>query len=281
MKIETSKYNESYGIKLLQSLTKKGLYLFTTDEARQTGEELNINYGSVRKILMKMEDAGWIIRLRGGLYATTGELPGNIQVHPFAIATRLVEPSAISHLSALNFHRLLEQIPIVVTATTPKNYVTPSMRKGEKQGSRHTWEVQGTSYEYVRIKPEHFFGVDQVWVDELCQVPMFDKERTILDGFVNPKLFGGMGEVLGIIEDNVRRLDLNKLVEYALRYDKDSVIKRAGWTLERIGADQEIWTPLKDVPVSSYRLLDPSGPRGGEYNKTWMIQENLWLRNNE
>lgn len=273
-----SSFRHTAGTGLLQALAQEGRYLFSTDQAREVGERLGIGYGFLRKLLSDLEASQWILRIKGGLYATTGELPGNIHVHSFAVATRLVEPSAISHQSALNFHGLTEQVPVMVTASTPKSYVTPSMRQGGKKGPRHAWTVAGVSYEYVRIKPEHFFGVEEVWVDTRFRVPIFDKERTLLDGFIHPAQFGGMGEVLGLMEENAPQLDLKKLVQYALQYDKGAVIKRLGWALAHMGVEETIWSPLKAVPLSSYRLLDASRPRGGAYDKTWMIQNNLTLK---
>lgn len=67
--------------------------------------------------------------MRRGLYTTIGmESVANI-THSFLIATHLVQPSAISHWSALQHHGLTEQIPQIITASTPTKVVTPSMRE--------------------------------------------------------------------------------------------------------------------------------------------------------
>jgi len=277
--LEPPGYTNTLGIRLLKAITQYSFYVFTTGEALQEAEKLGISAEYTRQILMKLTKAGWITRLRGGLYATTGELPGNAMVHPFAVASRLVEPSAISHLSALNFHGLSEQIPLLVTATTSKKFVTPSMRTEEKKRSRHTWEVEGTSYEYVTVKPEHFFGIEEVWIDNYSRIPIFDKERTMLDGFIAPKLLGGIGETLGLLEENLQALNVKKLVEYTLRYGKGAVIKRVGWALDRLGIEPKILKPLQEFSVSSYHLLNPSGQQAGEYERKWMLRNNLWVRN--
>lgn len=269
--------NEPLGFRLLRTLTQEGLYIFTVGEAREIGESLDIGYGHLRKLLSELETRRWITRLKGGLYATSGGLLGNIHVHPFAIATRLVEPSAISHHAALNFHGLTEQIPRIITATTPSHFVTPSMRNpvDKKDHEPHGWHIDGTSYTFTKVKSEFFFGVQQVWVDERFRVPIFDQERTLLDGFVSPQSLGGMGEVLGILEESQDRLDLEKLVGYAIRYNKGAVIKRLGWALETVGVPDDVLRPLKDKKVTAYHLLDPSRPKTGPYRKAWMIQNNL------
>jgi predicted transcriptional regulator of viral defense system len=223
---------------------------------------------------------GWIRRLRDGLYAGTGTLLGDVDIHPFAIATHLVSPSAISHWSAMSHHGLTEQIPRAVTAFTPKRFMTPSMRTTAKQGSmsKQAWEVEGVRYEYVIVKPEFFFGIEEIWVDQNFKVPITDKERTMLEGFASPRLLGGMGEVLGILSEHISEFDLHKLVGYALRYGKASVIKRLGWALEQAGAPVSVSAPLAEVPISGYRVLDPTRPRTGPCDGRWMIQNNLAAR---
>jgi len=71
------------------------------------------------------------------------------------------------------------------------------------------------------------------------------------------------------------RLDLARLVEYALRYDVGALIKRLGWSLEQMGVADEVVAPLRDYPVKAWYRLDPRGEGDGEYNPRWHIVENL------
>ena len=203
-------------------------------------------------------------------------MPGGVQVHPFAVATSLVEPSAVSHWSAMSYHGFTDQIPHIVTAFTPQKVVTPTMRRSNaKIGTRHSWDVWGSRYEYVTVIPDHLFGIEDVWVDERFRIPITDKERTVLETFVSPRLFGGIGEALATIEEHIHELDLEKLVGYAVQYGKASAIKRLGWALERLDAPQEFVDPLEKIPIKGFRLLDPTRPRRGPYDKKWMIQNNF------
>ena len=261
---------------LLQELANQGLFIFTVGEAKTAAAKMGISDNYLSQVLSHLSQAGWIIRLRRGLYAGTGSLPGGVQVHPFAVATRLVEPSAISHWSAMSYHGFTDQIPHIVTAFTPQKVVTPTMRESNaKIGRKHSWDVWGARYEYVTVIPDHFFGIEDVWVDERFRIPITDKERTILETFVSPRLFGGIGEALATLEEHIHELDLEKLVGYAVRYGKASAIKRLGWALERLDAPQEFVDPLEKIPIKGFRLLDPTRPRRGPYDKRWMIQNNL------
>src|SRR5665648_540373 len=137
----TGEYGLSTGIALASSLAAAGLYVFTSDDAVEVRPP-GVGPATVRPLLKSLADAGWITRLRRGLYAGTGRLPGGVDVPPFVIATSLVTPSAISHLSALAFHDLTDQVPLVITASTPRKVVTPTMRQGARgEGGRHVWRV--------------------------------------------------------------------------------------------------------------------------------------------
>jgi len=269
-------YGNTKGLSLLQELANQGLFVFTVEDAKTLASRIGLSDNYLSQVLSHLSQAGWIIRLRRGLYAGTGSLPGGVQVHPFAVATRLVEPSAISHWSAMSYHGLTDQIPHIVTAFTPQKVVTPTMRRSNaKIGRKHSWDIWGARYEYVTVILDHFFGIEDVWVDERFRIPITDKERTILETFVSPRLFGGIGEALATLEEHIHELDLEKLVGYAKRYGKASAIKRLGWALERLEAPPEFVDRLKEIPIKGFRLLEPTRPRRGSYDKRWMIQNNL------
>jgi predicted transcriptional regulator of viral defense system len=273
-------YADTWGLQLLRELFGAGRFLFTTEEAKVAGARLGLPAGYLSQLLSRLAASGWLRRLRRGLYAGTEAFPGGGQVHPFAIATRLVVPSAISHWSAMNYHGLTEQVARVVTAITPRKVVTPSMRggRGSRKPTKHTWDVAGVQYTYVSVTPAHFFGIEEVWVDQWCQVPMTDQERTLLDGFVAPRMVGGMGAVLSMLEDHVHHLDLAKLVRYALRYGTASVAKRLGWALEQAQVPASVLAPLQALPVAGFRVLDPTQPARGPCDRRWMLQDNLSAR---
>ena len=269
-------YGNTKGLNLLQVLADQSLFIFTVGEAKTAAAKMGISDNYLSQVLSHLSQAGWIIRLRRGLYAGTGSLPGGVQVHPFAIATRLVEPSAISHWSAMSHHGFTDQIPHIVTAFTPQKVVTPTMRESQgKKAGKHAWDVWGTRYEYVTVIPDHFFGIEGVWVDERFRIPITDKERTILETFVSPRLFGGIGEALSTLREHIQGVKLENLVEYAIRYGKASPAKRLGWALERLEVPAGFLDDLEKIPIKGFRLLDPTRPRRGPYDKRWMIQNNL------
>ena len=251
--------------------------MFTADDAVQAAERAGIGRGYVRELLLQLVKSGWLIRIKRGTYAWTGSLPGGNQVHPLVVATRLVLPSAIAFWSAMSHHGLTEQVPQAISCCTPKKVVTPSMRRTitRKNGGRHAWEIGGIRYEYTTIKPEHFFGVEEVWIDQSFRVPTTDRERTVLDLFAHPHMFGGMGEAIAVLTEHIDALDTDKLVSYAVRYAKSSVARRLGWTMSRVGIDDDVLKPLLTMITTGFRPLDPTRPRQGPCDPVWRVQDNI------
>lgn len=275
--METLKPSDSQGKRLLRQLFLQGNRIFNMQDATAAAISEKIPNNQLKKILSNLAKHGRILRLRRGLYVGAGLLQEQIDTHPFVIATHLIQPSAISHWSALQHHGLTEQIPQIITASTPHKVVTPSMRKPMliRAETKHAWEIAGVRYEYITVQQKHFFGIEKIWLDEHFQIPITDKERTLLDVFIYPKMFGGIGEALGILDNALANIDIQKLINYAIQYDKKSLIKRLGWSLEYFGISAKQLKPLLKIPINYYCRLDPSAPAIGACDKRWMIQNNL------
>ena len=267
------------GLQLLRDLADNGKFVFTLDEARQAAQSLPvpISTATVPQALARMAESGWIQRLRRGLYIGTAELPGFARVPSFAIATQLIAPSAISHWSALSFHGLTEQLPCNVFSTTSKKVVTPSMRASHRSPGRekHAWIVGEVAYRYRTVRPRFFFGWEWVWLDEHFRVPIFSKERALLDMFASPHAFGGIGVALEILEHHLGEIRIPKLVDDALQYGVTSVCNRLGWCLQETGSSDRQTSRLRRIPAAGFSLLDPGSPAQGSYDKHWKVQVNL------
>ena len=275
--IESQEPTESQGVRLLRQLLLCGKYIFNMRDAMVAATLEKIPNKQLRKILSNLAKHKRVLRLRRGLYVSIGLLSEQTNTHPFVISTYLIQPSAISHWSALQYHGLTEQMPQIITASTPSKVVTPSMRekRSHELKLKHAWEIDGVRYEYINVQQKHLFGIEKIWLDEHFQIPITDKERTLLDVFIYPKMFGGMGEAFGLLENSLAIIDIQKLVDYAIRYGKKSVIKRLGWVLEYFSVSDKQLKPLLQVPISYYCRLDPSAPAKGSCDNRWMIQNNL------
>ena len=268
-------YGTPAGVSLARALANAGAFIFTTADARRLAPR-DVRVSQIPALLKLMVDAGWLVRLRRDLYAGTGRLPGGVDVPAFAVATALVTPSAVSHWSALAHHDLTDQVPVVVTVTTPRKVVVPSMRSTSASGeARHVWRAGGVQCQFVTVREPRYFGIDSVWIDDRFRVPITDRERTVLDLFAMPGFFGGLAEGMAVLERAQGDLDLGKLVEYGVRYGTVAAAKRLGWALEHTGASAAAVEPLRRVAASHYSLLDPGRVRRGHHDRLWMVIDNL------
>lgn len=270
-------YSGAQGLLLLEALDAAGKLVFSSGEAVEAGRERGLAPRQAGHVLQRLVAAGWLRRIKQGLFAVTGKLPGSVAAHDFAIATAIHVPSALSHRTALNLHGLSEQVPRIITCMTTAKVVTPAMRVGAR-GARERgaeWNVEGLRIRFVTVVPSRYFGVEDVWVDSRTRVPATDRERTVLDLFATRRGGSGIGEALGVLEEHVGSLDLPKLVSYAVRLGVTTVAKRLGWALERSGVDDGVLAPLLSLPAGEVQPLDPRGPRRGSLIPRWKLRDNL------
>ncbi len=259
-------------LRLVRSLASEGNRIFTVARAKELSAAAGLTDGYLRQALHHLTKSGWLLRLRKGLYALSPVMPGVTSAHEFEIAMALVPHGAVSHWSAMQYHGMTEQIPRKVFVLTSTDHPIPQSRsKDRREGSGI--EVAKTIYQFIRVKPERFFGTDKVWVSE-ARVMITDPERTLLDGLMMPWHCGDFAEVLHAFEVRKDRLNLDRIVGYALRVDA-AAAKRLGWVLEQQGVRPDRLASLLKLPIKGYRTLDPNGPRKGPCNSRWMIQENL------
>ncbi len=274
--MKPSTYAQSHGIRLLETAVQELGPLFTRRALEPLAKRQGLSSGHLSKLLSLLNASGQIAILKRGVYAVHSPLYAG-EIHPFAIASVLVEPSAISHWSALSHHGFTTQLPPMVQASTPSKVITPEMRQGKalRPRNRAVWQVLDVEIEYIHVHPRCFFGHQPLWVNPWQQVAITDPERTALDLIARPDILGGMSAAIEILEENLPRLDIPRLVEYALRYDVGALVKRLGWILDHLGVRAEVLETLQAYPVSTWYRLDPQGARSGTYHPRWRVIENL------
>jgi len=263
------------GIELVRKLAESGDRIFTLERVRELAPSVGLSAGYLRQALHHLARSGWVVRLRKGLYSLSSSVSGVSPLHEFEVGMALVHPAAISHWSALHHHGLTEQLPRRVFVLTTTGTSIPRLigTKRKKRKSDKGYPVGGTIYQFVQVKPERFFGIEETWVGE-TRIKMTDLERTLLDGLMMPRYCGDFAEVLHAFQVRGPHLDRGNIVRYSLKRDA-ATGKRLGWILEQQGIGSSRLRPLLAIPSKGYRVLDPTGSRRGSCNRRWMIQENL------
>ena len=270
-------YAQSQGMILLNRVVETVGPLFTVEQVKSTASGLDLTSQRINGLLSQLAQAGWIERVKQGTYAARAPLFGTA-IHPYAVAAALVSPLAISHWSALSHHGLTTQIPPMVQASTTAVVVTPEMRRGTayRPRGRAAWRALGLEFEFIRVQTGRFFGFQDEWVSQWHRVQITDPERTMLDLFATPQVFGSLQTGLETLEAYWGQFDLDKLVAYALRYAVGATINRLGWALETLGAPESTIAPLRACPVRAWAQLDPTGPPGGTPVTGWQLRNNLY-----
>ena len=201
-------------LRLIQALFERpgSGRVFGSDDALVAGTEMGMSPSHVYKLLSEMSgDAGLLVRPRRGLYVMRPPLGGRDPVRPIAIAVGAVPGSVVAGQSALAHWDLIDQAPMHVetlVTTTP-----PTWRAGiEHRGRQTVWRIPGAAFQYRHVRGDEMFGISTVRLDSETEVPMFDRERTVLEQFaiapaVGEELFAAHGE----------DLDRKRLHEYAKR----------------------------------------------------------------
>lgn len=250
--------------RLITSLSSKGRGVFTLSDAQKsTGN----SSATTRKLVHDLVQKKWLIRLTGGKYLIVPFEAGEEGEHTenwFVIAKNLIEPKPyyISHYSALDIHEMLTQPALTVYISTP-------IRRIPKK-------ILGATFRFIYTKPQTLWGLEDSWVTQSQKVKVSDLERTIIDCLDRPDLCGGVSELAKGLWTKRNEIDYQKLVDYALKHDKKSVIKRLGFILETYSfGSKDTLSKLKKELTSSYTLLDPSLPASGKFRSSWKVRANI------
>jgi predicted transcriptional regulator of viral defense system len=269
-------YSQSKGLELLELAVQEFGPIFTLDQLKPIAMKQQISDTHLRVLISSLASADWIDIIKRGTYVVNSPLYSG-EISPFAIAAALIQPIAISHWSACSHHGFSTQSPKMVQASTPKKIVTPEMRKGKAHSprGRAVWQAYELDFEFIHVKRKLFWGFEKLWVSSWHQVEITDPERTALDLIARPDIFGGVSAAIEILENSLGLIKVRNLVGYALKYDVGSVIKRLGWSLEKLGVPEENLKLLQTYPVKRYYPLDPNLDEDAPKNTRWKVLENL------
>ena len=237
-----------------QTLLQHELYAFSS---RTVADLFHLDKFQATRLLQRMERDGLIAAVERGKYLLLGLTPEKVFSNPLYIGSNLASPAYVSFWSALHFHGLTEQVPLTVFVATTKR---------KSQTAFH-----GTRYQFVTIKPQAFFGYCRETVDGL-PVLVADEAKSILDSLTLPEYAGGITEAAKALQIALseQMLDVNELIEYAVRLKNGSLASRLGYLLETLHQ------PVEGLPASSGPvLLDPRQTQRGAFHSRWKLYVNI------
>lgn len=249
-------------------LSKEELYLISRAEFERqkliTSEFAKHLFGNTKKtadILDTLTRKGRLIQLQRGKYLLVPIKAPNQQWMPneFIIASLWMGdiPYYIGYFTMYNYWGYTDQIPQTVFVLNTKK----SIKK----------LIANVRYEAVKIDKKKYFGVQKITI-EGEEVSISDRERTLVDFIFNP--IESFDTVQTTLRDNLKKIDLEKFIEYLTLFPLISVRKRAGFFLEKLGCESSLLAILKKSIGNehTYVVLNPTKKsRKGKTNRKWKI----------
>jgi predicted transcriptional regulator of viral defense system len=230
---------------------------------------LGISYDHARQVLHRLARDRWLAMVRPGKYELIPAERGEYafpDTNPLFLGSLLVEPYYFTYSTAAFFHGLSTQAGQTVYLAATR-------------GRTHSMLVREKEYRVV-IQPEHkFFGYFETDAYG-SRVNMAEPEKTVLDSLDRPDYAGDIPEVAGMLQLGKSRLDWQKLVEYAVRFQSQSLLQRLGYLIDRLNLaiDPGVRDQLLAVASGNTKCYLGQPRRwhtGGDYNATWRIVDNI------
>ena len=266
----TNRYHISFktlGPRAAQLFTELNEQRRTTFAVSDVQAITHLSASSARNLVHRAQRRGLVTRLKPGLYNLVPFELGRATEHigsPYLIAREVAgnAPYYLSHGTALELHRMLTQPNLII-------YVSCTRRIRPQT-------IGGYEYRFVLVTEAQMFGIAKHWVTKEQCVMISDMERTIIDSLRRPDLAGGITEIAKGLWMKRDSLNIERLIDYALRLDVGAVLRRLGYLLERNGmANETTLRPLRNKLSATYQRLDPVLPQEGSFLSRWRLRLNV------
>jgi predicted transcriptional regulator of viral defense system len=215
----------------------------------------NSKEGTILELLSDMTKRGLLMRLKTGVYYIIPyEQDSESFIPDWHLAAECLVNTAqyyIGYYSALQIHNLITQ-PSLKEQIVVSKRLRPSEIK-----------IKDVRFQFIHHNEKHFFGAKKIWIDSFNNC-LFKADYA-----------GGVVETAKAIYASRDKIKWDKLLDYAIKFDSQAVIKRLGFILETLGIGGEITDALQKIKSSSYALLDTELPQTGKRISRWSIQQNL------
>lgn len=261
---ETPKTLGPRSAQLVAELNDRRLATFSL---RDVSAITGLTAAAARSLIHKAQRRGLVTRLKSGLYNLVPfELGHATQfvADPYLIArdTARGVPYFLSHATAFELHRLTTQPNLELFVSSTRRFRPQT--------------IGGYQYRFVFVPQPRFFGATIHWVTKEQSVQVSDLERTLIDGLRQPEYVGGITEVAKALWMRRKKLQISRLIDYALRLDVRAVRARLGFLLERYElADYPAQERLRQGSTQSYDRLDPLLESEGPRIARWRLQLNV------
>lgn len=128
-------------------------------------------------------------------------------------------------------------------------------------------------FKLIRVSPKRMYGIEKIKIRN-SEVAVSDKERTLVDLTYFPDPVGSLKKALDILKLQVTtgKIDIKKLIKYAVRFPSISTRKRIGLAVEQCKVSDATLMPLlKSIRKTSLITLYGAKSRKGAINNKWKV----------
>ncbi|MDX2164911.1 MAG: type IV toxin-antitoxin system AbiEi family antitoxin [Gammaproteobacteria bacterium] len=227
------------------------------------------NRGVTRPATWKQElsyhhKVGHLLNIRKSLYAVK-PTHDEAWIDPYLIAAKATKDAIIGYHTALELHG------IAYTTFNEFQFITKKLTRSFVCENQRFRPIYAPKVLIAQNKTE--ICVDVV-KRERVPIKLTNIERTIVDILNRPDLGGGWEEIWRSF-DNLTKLNLDDLVDYALLLNNSTVIAKVGFFLEQrpshLKADDfYIEKLLRYIPKKPH-YMERNKRRGGKYMEKWRL----------
>lgn len=224
---------------LIEYLKTNNLYVFTFLDIQRA--VANKSYAKI--FVHRMINSKLIERIKKGVYALN---EADLEV----VATSISYPSYISFLNALSFRNTIDQIPVDIDVVTYKYQKSLTFR--------------GTKINFIKFKHDLIWGYARENLNGVAFIA--ETEKAILDSLYLHRF------PLRHVDEAIKQANIEKLVDYTIKFSIPSVAKRIGYLLDEHGFD--FYERLSNMIKGKYVYLSLVKSRKGKKIKKWLIIDN-------
>ena len=184
---------------LLENLIVKHGQIVTSEQIYDQAEG-SWDQQRTKKVIAKLTQNGWLIRVKRGLYAISDlSNRGFLSLSPSVVANLLVKDSYVSFESALAYYSMFDQLTNKTISISRAQYKSV--------------QLQSVEYSFVKVLDKWFFGWQEVTIDNKT-VHMATAEKALIDMIQFHKSKYTVDLVVEKLSMYKSSLDLQKMIEY-------------------------------------------------------------------
>jgi predicted transcriptional regulator of viral defense system len=230
-------------------------------------EALDVDADTAGKKLARWAEAGWVRRIRRGLYIGVpahATNPATWSEDALLVADEVWSPCYFTGWTAAHHWALTEQVFRTTILKTSGRVRTSSVRLLD-----HDYIVNHVDDDAMA------WGLKTEWRGD-TRLRFADPARTVVDILDTPRLSGGIRHGAEVLVAYLDEQDPAYLIEYGDRLGNRAVFKRLGYLAETLDLDlPSLVSACKERLSSGISALEPEGPEGGRRSMRWGLRVNV------